>query len=53
MQELWFLCFACRLMSIDIHIKFGEDILNGFQVIEQTFFFFVMDKVQREIIQKV
>ena len=27
-------------MSIDIHIKFGEDILNGFQVIEQTFFFF-------------
>ena len=34
MQELWFLRFACRLMLIDIHIKYREDILNGFQVIE-------------------
>ena len=50
MQELWFLCTASRLMLIDIHIKFREDILNSFQVIEQTHFF-VMDKVPREIIQ--
>ena len=32
MQELWFLRSACRLMLIDIYIKFCEDILNGFQV---------------------
>ena len=38
MLELWFLCFACRLMIIDIHIKFHEDNLNGFQVIEWTGF---------------
>ena len=30
MQELTFLHFARRLMLIDIHIKFREDILNGF-----------------------
>ena len=40
MQELWFLRFARHLMLIDIHIKFREDILNDFQVIEQTLFFF-------------
>ena len=34
MQELFVLRFARRLMLIDIHIKFREDILNGFQVIE-------------------
>ena len=34
MQELWFLRFASRLILIDSHIKFHEDILNGFQVIE-------------------
>ena len=38
MQELWFLGFACCLMLIDIHIKFREDILKGFQVIEWTHF---------------
>ena len=27
---------ACRLMLIDIYIKFREDSLNGFQVIERT-----------------
>ena len=37
-QELWFLCFAHGQMLIDIHIKFHEDILNGFQVIDRTFF---------------
>ena len=52
MQELWFLHFALCLMLIDIHVKFHEDILKGFQVIERTRFF-VMNKVQREIIQKV
>ena len=35
MQELWFLCSACRLMLIDIYMKFLEDSLNGFQVIER------------------
>ena len=34
MQELWFLCSACRLMLTDIYIKFSEDSLNRFQVIE-------------------
>ena len=29
MQELWLLRFAGRLMLIDIHNKFREDILNG------------------------
>ena len=44
MQELWFLHFAHLLMLIDIHIKFHEDILDTF---------FMMDKVPKEIIQKV
>ena len=34
MQELWFLHFASHLMLIDIQIRFCEDILKGFQVIE-------------------
>ena len=38
MQDLWLLRFACRLMLIDIHIKFHEAILNSFQVIERTGF---------------
>ena len=41
MQELWFLRFSRRLMLIDIELididmKFREDSLNGFQVIERT-----------------
>ena len=36
LQELWFLCFARQLMLNNIHIKFHEDILNSFQVIEWT-----------------
>ena len=36
MQELWFLCSARGLMLIDIDMKFCEDGLNGFQVIERT-----------------
>ena len=50
MQELWFL-HSARLILIDIHIKFREDILNDFQVKEWTRFFY--DKVPREIIQNV
>ena len=42
--------FARRLMLIDNHIKFHENILNDFQVIEWTSFF-MTDLVSREIIQ--
>ena len=38
MQELWFLRSVRRLMLIDIYMKFHEDSLNGFQVIERTQF---------------
>ena len=38
MQELWFLHSAHRLMLIDIYMKFCEDNLNSFQVIEWTRF---------------
>ena len=43
MQELWFLHSASHLMLIDIYMKFHEDSLNSFQVIEQTRF---CDRVQ-------
>ena len=43
MQDLWFLHSAHRQMLIDIYMKFREDSLNSFQVIEQTSF---CDKVQ-------
>ena len=33
-QELWFLHSACHLMLINICMKFHEDTLNGFKVIE-------------------
>ena len=36
MQELWLLRSACHLMLIDIYMKFRDDSLKGFQVIEQT-----------------
>ena len=42
-QELWFLCFARRLMLIYIYMKFCDNSLNSFQVIEQTQF---CDRVQ-------
>ena len=35
-QKLWFLCSASRLMMLYISMKFHENILKGFQVIEQT-----------------
>ena len=38
MQDLWFLCSARCLMLIDIYMKFHEDSLNSFQVIERTQF---------------
>ena len=36
MQALWFLRSALCLMLIDIYIKFREDSLKGFQVIERN-----------------
>ena len=32
------MCFARRLMLVNISMKFHEDILNDFQVIEHTRF---------------
>ena len=46
MHELWFLRFARPLMLIDIHIKFHEDILNGFQVIARVDTFLWQTKFQ-------
>ena len=43
MQELWFLHSESSLMLIDIYMKFPEDSLNGFQIIERTRF---CDRVQ-------
>ena len=43
MQELWFLLSAHRLELIDTYVKFREESLNIFQVIEQTRF---CDRVQ-------
>ena len=37
-QELRFLCFARRPMLVNISLKFHEDILKGFNVIERTRF---------------
>ena len=37
MQELWLLHSVCCLMLIDIYMKFLEDSLNGFQVIQGMF----------------
>ena len=39
MQELWFLRSTHRLILIGIYMKFREDSVNGFQVIERTRFF--------------
>ena len=38
MQELCFLHSARRVMLIDIYMKFRDDSLKGFQVIERTRF---------------
>ena len=35
-QQLWFLRSACRLMLVNICMKFHEGTLNGFWVTEQT-----------------
>ena len=37
-QELWFLHSACRLLVFNICMKFHEDILKSFKVIERTRF---------------
>ena len=44
-----FLHFARGKLLIDIQMKFQKNILNGFQLREQTRFY---DKVQKEIITK-
>ena len=49
MQELWFLHSATHQILIDIYMKFCEDSLKGFQVIEWTQF---CDKVPRGITKK-
>ena len=38
MQDVWFLCSACKIMLIDIYMKLGGDSLNHFQVTEWTKF---------------
>ena len=35
-QELQFLCYARLLMMLYVSMKFPENILKGFQVIERT-----------------
>ena len=37
-QESWFLLTTCRHMVLNISIKFHQDILKGFKVIERTRF---------------
>ena len=36
-QELLFLCFVCRLLMLDICMKFQIDILNGFHITGRFF----------------
>ena len=54
MQELLFLHSACRLMLVDICMKFHDASLYVLKVIERTRWRqdFVRDKVQREITKK-
>ena len=49
MQDLWFLHYAHRLMLIDIYMKFCEDSLSSFKVIELTRF---CDRVQGKYLKK-
>ena len=35
-QELWFMCSACRLMVLNICVKFHENMSSGFKVMERT-----------------
>ena len=50
MQGLKFMRSARRLLLIDIYMKFREDVLKGFQVIERTRF--CDRQLPREITQK-
>ena len=54
MQELPSLHSACRLIMVDICMKFHDASLYGLKVIERTRWRqdFVRNKVQREITQK-
>ena len=49
MQELWFLRSVCRLMLIDIYMKFREASLHGYQVTEWAWF---CDRVQGKQLKK-
>ena len=55
MQELPFLHSACRLMLVDICMKFHDASFYGLKVIERTRWRqdFVRDKVQREITKNI
>ena len=55
MQELEFLIFACQLILVDTCMKFHEDSLKAFQVVERTPLRrnLVMVEVPWEITQKV
>ena len=55
MQELPFLQSACRLMLVNICMKFHDASLYGLKVTERTRWRqdFVRDKVQRVITQKI
>ena len=48
-QELWFLHCAHRLMLVNICMKFHEDTLNGFQVIERKRFCDRQTETDRQI----
>ena len=37
--QLWFLCSACCLMVVNIHVNFHENISNGFQGMGRTRFY--------------
>ena len=54
-QELWFLHSACSLTLVNICMKFHDDILNGFEVIDLTWFCHrtANYKLQREVTQKI
>ena len=43
MKELWFFCFAGHLMQNDFYMKFHEDSLKRFQILEWARF---CDRIQ-------
>ena len=53
-KELWFMHSGCRLMLVNICMKF-HDTLNGFKVIERTWFCHrtANYKIQRDVTKKI